>query len=65
MFFTIIGWLILTVFALCSTIVGPIVFAGLSAFGGGSSKAGWIPFVFGCVALYFLFKHIPFHITIS
>ena len=32
---------------------------------GGNGKAGWLPFVFGCVALYFLFKHIPFHITIS
>lgn len=29
------------------------------------SIIGWLPFVFGCVALYFLFKHIPFHIAIS
>lgn len=65
MFFSIIGWLALVIIALGATIGGPIVIGGLSQFGGGSGKAGWIPFGLGCVALYFLFTNAPFHIVLS
>ncbi len=65
MFFTVIGWLLCLSISLMWTIGGPILFAGLSQFGGGSAKAGWIPFLLGCGCLYLLFTHIPFHISIS
>lgn len=65
MFFTVLGWIFCLVISLIWTIGGPILIAGLSQFGGGSGKAGWIPFLLGCVCLYIVFTHIPFHITFS
>lgn len=65
--FAIIGWLLLVIISFICTVCGPALFMGLSQLSGGPGgwKVGIIPFSVGSVALYFLFTHIPFHITLS
>lgn len=67
MFFTVLGWLILLLFALGMTFALPWVILMMSAFSC-SKREAWcslIPFALGCLALYGLFTHAPFHIVVS
>lgn len=68
MFFTVLGWLMLVLFALGMTFAMPWVILMMSAFGGGRDGKKWaalIPLILGCLALYGLFTHAPFHIILS
>ncbi len=67
-FFTVLGWLILVLIALGMTLALPWLVLMMSAFGGNHENEKWYalaPFLLGCLALYGLFTHSPFHIVLS
>lgn len=65
--FAIFGWSILLILALGLTFALPWIVLMGAAFSG-NSKENWfalIPFALGCLALYGLFTHSPFHISLA
>jgi len=68
MFFTVLGWFILVLLALGLTLCLPWLMLIMSNFGGAKDGERWaalVPFALGCLALYGLFTHSPFHIVLS
>lgn len=67
MFFTVLGWGILVLFAAGMTFALPWLILMMSAFGGNDREkwAALIPLALGCLALYGLFTHSPFHISLA
>lgn len=67
-FFTVLGWLILLLFALGITFALPWLMLMMASFEGAKDSDKWfvlVPFLLGCLALYGLFTHSPFHIVLS
>lgn len=65
-FFSMFGWVVLFIMALCGTIGIPALIIMLSEFGGGRGK--WIAWIFlgiGSSAIYSLLTNAPFHIALG
>lgn len=65
-FFSMFGWVVLFIMALCGTIGIPAWLILLAEFNDNLRKlATWISFALGCSAIYALILHAPFHIALG